>query len=138
MKSIDHWFVVPATTYLVPATSCDQNKNEKTTSKLFKTSKIIKIHQELTKIQWNEYRKEIFKNTNYRVLKIRKKLHLKFGGKSMKIIGFGVPFSKISIISISRTTEPILKNFGALNCYDFSLQVKNTSSTFPRLSNFAF
>ena len=117
------------------------SKSERGRSELFKTSKIIKIHQELAKIQWNEYRKKNGKNNNYSVLKIGKKLHLfppKKSWKSMKIIGFGVPFSKISIISISRTTEPILKFFGALNCYDFSLQVKNTSSTFPRLSNFAF
>ena len=58
-------------------------------------------------------------------------------GKSMKIIDFSVRFAQFSIISISRTTEPILKILSVLKCYDFSLQVKNASSTFPWLSYFA-
>ena len=61
-----------------------------------------------------------------------------FSQKSMKINSFGVRFAQISIFSISKTNEPISKILSVLKCYDFSLQVKNTSSTFPRLSDFPF
>ena len=66
---------------------------------------------------------------------MEKKLHIFFVGiqwKSLILVSDLLKFQHFYLEDY--WTD--FKNLSVLKCYDFSLQVKNTSSTFPRLSDF--